>query len=77
MAYVSNFVNICFCFSDYLGVLCQHLYDTLRPSLITINHVEVLGELCGILQKEMLNDKIIRNGLFYLYSVFLSIQRVW
>ncbi|KAJ3642789.1 hypothetical protein Zmor_025544 [Zophobas morio] len=47
--------------NDYLGVLCQHLYDTLRPSLIIINHVEVLSELCGILQKEMLAEKTINN----------------
>ncbi|RZC32038.1 conserved oligomeric Golgi complex subunit 3 [Asbolus verrucosus] len=46
---------------DYLGVICQHLYDILRPSLITVNHVEVLSELCGILQKEMLNEKTISS----------------
>lgn len=27
--------------NDYLGSLCQHLYDTLRPNLISINHIEV------------------------------------
>ncbi|XP_044261076.1 conserved oligomeric Golgi complex subunit 3 [Tribolium madens] len=48
-------------FNDYLRVLCQHLYDALRPSLITINHVEVLSELCGILQKEMLVEKTLNN----------------
>jgi hypothetical protein len=47
--------------NDYLGVLCQHLYDILRPSLITINHVEVLSELCGILQKELLAEKTLTN----------------
>ncbi|VEN50012.1 unnamed protein product [Callosobruchus maculatus] len=47
--------------SYYLGSLCQHLYDSLRPDLITINHIEVLSELCGILKGEMLNDRIIEN----------------
>lgn len=56
--------------SEYLGVLCQHLYDTLRPSLITINHVEVLSELCGILQKEMLVEKTLNNGKNNFYNFF-------
>lgn len=48
-------------FNDYLGSLCQHLYDTLRPSLISINHIEVLSELCGILKGEMLGEKVVSN----------------
>ncbi|KAL1505167.1 hypothetical protein ABEB36_004789 [Hypothenemus hampei] len=45
---------------DYLGTLCQHLYDTLRPCLIVINHIEVLSDLCGILKNEIINnDQII------------------
>ncbi|CAH0558362.1 unnamed protein product [Brassicogethes aeneus] len=47
--------------NDYLANICQHLYDTLRPCLISINHIEVLSELCGILKKEMLSDKILSN----------------
>ncbi|KAJ8911040.1 hypothetical protein NQ315_004686 [Exocentrus adspersus] len=49
-------------FSDYLGILCQNLYDTLRPSLISINHIEVLSELCGILKGEMLGERVISNN---------------
>ncbi|XP_023014719.2 conserved oligomeric Golgi complex subunit 3 [Leptinotarsa decemlineata] len=45
--------------TDYLGTLCQHLYDILRPNLITINHIEVLSELCGILRTELLNDRVV------------------
>ncbi|KRT79928.1 hypothetical protein AMK59_7092, partial [Oryctes borbonicus] len=45
---------------DYLGTVCQNLYDVLRPSLISINHLEVLTELCTIL-KQMLNDQIQNN----------------
>lgn len=37
------------------------MYDTLRPCLILINHIEVLSELCGILKKEMLSDKVVAN----------------
>lgn len=49
-------------FSEYLGSICQNLYDVLRPSLITINHLEVLTELCTIL-KEMLNVENQSNGM--------------
>ncbi|KAJ8933259.1 hypothetical protein NQ318_017797 [Aromia moschata] len=48
-------------FNDYLGTLCQYLYDSLRPSLISINHIEVLSELCGILKEEILNGKIVED----------------
>ncbi|CAH1159692.1 unnamed protein product [Phaedon cochleariae] len=47
--------------NDYLGTLCQHLYDTLRPNLIMINHIEVLSELCGILKSELLHEKVLDN----------------
>ncbi|ENN79034.1 hypothetical protein YQE_04501, partial [Dendroctonus ponderosae] len=43
---------------EYLGSLCQHLYDTLRPCLIVINYIEILSELCGILKNEMLSEKV-------------------
>ncbi|GJQ68258.1 Cog3 [Trypoxylus dichotomus] len=45
---------------EYLGTICQNLYDILRPCLIGINHLEVLTELCTIL-KQMLNDQIQNN----------------
>lgn len=53
--------------SDYLAALCQHLYDSLRPTLITINHLEVLTELCGILRKEMLSDQVYGNDTLEKY----------
>ncbi|GLV44452.1 Component of oligomeric golgi complex 3 [Carabus blaptoides fortunei] len=37
----------------YLDKLCVHLYDTLRPLIVHINHMETLAELCGILRSEM------------------------
>lgn len=61
MCYNYFFSNSSDLFNDYLGALCQNLYDTLRPSLITINHIEVLSELCGILKTEMLNDRVLEN----------------
>ncbi|KAF5272865.1 hypothetical protein FQR65_LT00461 [Abscondita terminalis] len=48
---------------EYFGILCQHLYDMLRPCLIGIYHLEVLTELCGILRSEMLNDQIQNNNV--------------
>ncbi|XP_072394183.1 conserved oligomeric Golgi complex subunit 3 [Diabrotica undecimpunctata] len=45
--------------NEYLGTLCQYLYDTLRPNLITINHIEILCELCSILNNELLNEKVV------------------
>ncbi|KAL3288371.1 hypothetical protein HHI36_002819 [Cryptolaemus montrouzieri] len=54
-------------FENYIGTLCQNLYDILRPCLISINHIEVLSELCGILRKEMLNDKITSNHFLQKY----------
>ncbi|KAK4871742.1 hypothetical protein RN001_015866 [Aquatica leii] len=47
--------------NEYFGILCQNLYDMLRPCLIGIYHLEVLTELCGILRSEMLNDQIQSN----------------
>ncbi|CAG9860141.1 unnamed protein product [Phyllotreta striolata] len=61
--------------NDYLGKLCQYLYDTLRPNLININHIEVLCELCGILNNELLNEKIIDT---YQLSKYVEvIQQLW
>lgn len=48
-------------FDNYLSSLCQNLYDILRPCLIGINHIEILSELCSILRKEMLNDRVMSN----------------
>lgn len=53
----SHFIRFCI-YSKYLAVLCQCLYDCLRPSLININHFEILSELCCILKKEVLTEEI-------------------
>ncbi|KAG5882532.1 hypothetical protein JTB14_038143 [Gonioctena quinquepunctata] len=61
MCYHYFFSKISRLVNEYLGTLCQHLYDTLRPNLITINHIEVLSELCGILKSELLNERVVVN----------------
>ncbi|XP_044746128.1 conserved oligomeric Golgi complex subunit 3 [Coccinella septempunctata] len=48
-------------FENYLAILCQSLYDILRPCLIVINHIEILSELCGILRRELLNERVLTN----------------
>ena len=40
--------------TSFLEGLCQVLYDTLRPLVIHLHHLETLSELTGILRSEML-----------------------
>ncbi|XP_076096896.1 conserved oligomeric Golgi complex subunit 3-like isoform X2 [Mytilus galloprovincialis] len=47
---------------DMLERLCSHLYDTLRPLIIHINHLETLSELCSILKIEMLEEHVLNNA---------------
>ncbi|XP_034936723.1 conserved oligomeric Golgi complex subunit 3 [Chelonus insularis] len=48
-------------FNNYLEGLCNALYDTLRPSIIHINHLETLAEICCILRIEMLEEHVENN----------------
>lgn len=52
---------ICIIFSTYLEGLSTILYDTLRPFIIHINHLETLAEICSILRVEMLNEHVHHN----------------
>lgn len=45
----------------YLDGLCTILYDTLRPFIIHINHLETLAEICQILRVEMLDEYVQHN----------------
>ncbi|SPP79839.1 conserved oligomeric Golgi complex subunit 3 [Drosophila guanche] len=45
----------------YLEGLCTILYDTLRPFIIHINHLETLAEICSILRIEMLDEHVQQN----------------
>lgn len=42
--------------------LCTILYDTLRPYIIHINHLETLAEICSILRIEMLDEHVQHNS---------------
>lgn len=46
---------------SYLDGLCTILYDTLRPFIIHINHLETLAEICQILRVEMLDEYVQHN----------------
>lgn len=48
-------------YSAYLEGLCTILYDTLRPFIIHINHLETLAEVCSILRVEMLDEHVQHN----------------
>lgn len=41
-----------------LESLCFSLYDVLRPIIIKINHLEILADLCSILNTEMLEEQV-------------------
>ncbi|XP_034186735.1 conserved oligomeric Golgi complex subunit 3 isoform X2 [Osmia lignaria lignaria] len=47
--------------TTYLESLCTSLYDTLRPFIIHINHLETLAEICCILRIEMLDEHVQNN----------------
>lgn len=57
-----NRINFIHSFSTYLEGLCTILYDTLRPFIIHINHLETLAEVCSILRVEMLDEHVQHNG---------------
>ncbi|CAK1544455.1 unnamed protein product [Leptosia nina] len=43
---------------DYLQSLSTGLYETLRPHIIHINHLETLAELCVILKVEVIEEQV-------------------
>lgn len=46
----------------FLESLCTSLYDTLRPFIIHIYHLETLAEICCILRVEMLDEHVHCNA---------------
>ncbi|XP_013098624.2 conserved oligomeric Golgi complex subunit 3 [Stomoxys calcitrans] len=47
--------------TSYLEGLCNILYDSMRPFIIHINHLETLAEICSILRIEMLEEHVQQN----------------
>ncbi|XP_028166601.1 conserved oligomeric Golgi complex subunit 3 isoform X2 [Ostrinia furnacalis] len=43
---------------EYLQSLCNGLYETLRPHIIHIVHLETLAELCVILRVEIIEEQV-------------------
>uniref|UniRef100_A0A023F072 Conserved oligomeric Golgi complex subunit 3 n=1 Tax=Triatoma infestans TaxID=30076 RepID=A0A023F072_TRIIF len=48
-------------FNKYLEALCTSLYDTTRPLVIHMKHLESLAELCSILKLEMIQEQVNNN----------------
>uniref|UniRef100_A0A1B6LLU1 Conserved oligomeric Golgi complex subunit 3 n=1 Tax=Graphocephala atropunctata TaxID=36148 RepID=A0A1B6LLU1_9HEMI len=48
-------------FTSYLEGLCTSLYDTLRPLVIHMKHLETLAEQCSILRHEMIQEQVQNN----------------
>lgn len=53
----------------YLEGLCTILYDSLRPFIIHINHLETLAEICSILRVEMIDEHVQHNRESNIQSV--------
>lgn len=50
-----NVMNVSYIlFSSLLEILCSTLYDSLRPVIIHMNHMETLTELCTILKVHLI-----------------------
>lgn len=47
--------------TTYMQGLCTILYDSIRPFIIHINHLETLAEICSILRVEMLDEHVAHN----------------
>lgn len=58
---VTLYLTLKLFFRVYLEGLCTILYDTMRPFIIHINHLETLAEICSILRIEMLEEHVQQN----------------
>ena len=53
-----------FNFSEFLDKNCRKLYDTLRPVVIHLEHLESLSEICYILKNELIDENILNQSLY-------------
>ncbi|KAF9423233.1 hypothetical protein HW555_001302 [Spodoptera exigua] len=56
--YYHFFTNPSPALEEYLQSLCTGLYESLRPQIIHINHLETLAELCVILRVEVIEEQV-------------------
>ncbi|CAH0694995.1 unnamed protein product [Spodoptera exigua] len=56
--YYHFFTNLSPALEEYLQSLCTGLYESLRPQIIHINHLETLAELCVILRVEVIEEQV-------------------
>ncbi|KAK7603161.1 hypothetical protein V9T40_003160 [Parthenolecanium corni] len=59
--YYKFFSKPCKTFSEFLESTCSILYDTMRPLIIHIKHMETLAEFCSILRVEIVQDHVQNN----------------
>lgn len=56
-----KFQHALFFYSEFIENLCLPIYDTLRPLIIKVQHLETLSEMCSILRIEMLQEQTNNN----------------
>lgn len=54
---------IIFNFSDFLDQLCLTLYDKLRPTIIHLEHLESLSEICALIKYEFMEENMHQDEL--------------
>lgn len=59
--------------TSYMEGLCTILYDTIRPFIIHINHLETLAEICSILKVEMLDEHVYHSREYFYAFILISL----
>ncbi len=64
-----NNLHFMFSYSNFLELTCSVLYDTMRPLIIHIKHMETLTEFCTIIRGEILQEHVQNNGELNSFNV--------